>query len=475
VSHVGGAGKREPLATSAGVVAAFGRRAAAPDAPRGLTAFASCDFTESVTGPTHSYMTWYYAVGSERRGPFPDGEFQQHVASGAVTATTLVWRQGMASWQPYADVAGAEGAGVASGTPGALPPVAAAPAATVPFEFTGKAGEYFGIWIVNLLLTILTLGIYSAWAKVRNRRYFYSNTRLLGHAFEYTGDPVRILIGNLIVFGMAVVYFTSGAISPFLVLLVIVLFLAFFPWLLVKSLAFNARNSVYRGLRFGFDGRYGGAAGVFLGYPIIAVMTMYLLLPWALREQKNFIVRNHRYGATRFNFGGSTGEMYKIFLQSMLFYLPLVGAYIGMIAMMIAMGAGRDPGSPPPQPDAAFGLFGLFFIPALFLAVIGRYFYVAKVFNYTWNNTSVGAHRFSATMKVGQLVAIQLVNAIVVLFTLGFMYPWAKVRVARFTLSNLFFHPVGDVDAFVAGATAEESAVGEAASDFFDFDIGFGL
>ena len=30
--------------------------------------------------------------------------------------------------------------------------------------FTGKASEYFGIWIVNVLLTILTLGIYSAWA-----------------------------------------------------------------------------------------------------------------------------------------------------------------------------------------------------------------------------------------------------------------------------------------------------------------------
>jgi hypothetical protein len=51
------------------------------------------------------------------------------------------------------------------------------PAAT-PFQFTGRAGEFFKIWIVNVLLTIVTLGIYSAWAKVRTTGYFYSHTRL---------------------------------------------------------------------------------------------------------------------------------------------------------------------------------------------------------------------------------------------------------------------------------------------------------
>ena len=57
------------------------------------------------------------------------------------------------------------------------------------FTFTGTAREYFGIWIVNVLLTIVTLGIYSAWAKVRRQRYFYGNTRLDGVPFEY---PVTV-------------------------------------------------------------------------------------------------------------------------------------------------------------------------------------------------------------------------------------------------------------------------------------------
>jgi len=35
------------------------------------------------------------------------------------------------------------------------------------FVFHGTGREYFKIWIVNLVLTIATLGIYAAWAKVR--------------------------------------------------------------------------------------------------------------------------------------------------------------------------------------------------------------------------------------------------------------------------------------------------------------------
>ena len=58
-----------------------------------------------------------------------------------------------------------------------LPPVPADPAAAAsarrpieyPFLFDGSATEYFRIWIVNLALSILSLGIFSAWAKVRTR------------------------------------------------------------------------------------------------------------------------------------------------------------------------------------------------------------------------------------------------------------------------------------------------------------------
>ena len=88
--------------------------------------------------------------------------------------------------------------------------------------FKGRAGEYFGIWIVNVLLSILTLGIYSAWAKVRRVRYFYGNMYLDGHNFEYHAKPRQILIGRLIVVGVLIGYQVLIAISPFFSALLIV-------------------------------------------------------------------------------------------------------------------------------------------------------------------------------------------------------------------------------------------------------------
>ena len=83
-----------------------------------------------------------------------------------------------------------------------------------PFKFTGKAGEFFAIWIVNVALTILTLGIYSAWAKVRTHQYFYGNTFLADASFRYTANPVQILKGRIIAFIVFVMYSVSTSMDP---------------------------------------------------------------------------------------------------------------------------------------------------------------------------------------------------------------------------------------------------------------------
>ena len=66
--------------------------------------------------------------------------------------------------------------------------------------FNGKAGEYFGIWIVNLLLTLITFGVYSPWAKVRRKKYFYNNTLIDNVGFDYHAKPIAILKGRAIAF-----------------------------------------------------------------------------------------------------------------------------------------------------------------------------------------------------------------------------------------------------------------------------------
>src|SRR6185312_13706743 len=206
---------------------------------------------------------------------------------------------------------------------------AGASAATVhKFEFHGQGGEFFRIWIVNIVLTVLTLGIYSAWAKVRTTRYFYGNTFLAEHPFEYHASPVRILIGRLIAVGLLAGYSLSAAISPLLVAPWSLLFLFGTPWLIVSSLRFASRNSSYRNVRFNFVGTMGEAASAYILWPIIAFITLFLTYPLARRVRDYFFINNHTYGGRPFHTKMDTGSIYGIYILG-------VGLWIGaMIAIM---------------------------------------------------------------------------------------------------------------------------------------------
>src|SRR5262245_12781205 len=134
--------------------------------------------------------------------------------------------------------------------------VAAAPAATqtLPFDFRGTGGSYFGIWIVNLLLTILTLGIYSAWAKVRRLQYFYRHTELAEATFDFHGKPLSILIGRLVALIMLLAYSYGTRFPSKLTIVIVLAIVLVLPWLLRNSFRFRLYNSSWRGLRFSFHG-----------------------------------------------------------------------------------------------------------------------------------------------------------------------------------------------------------------------------
>ncbi|HHS93354.1 MAG TPA: DUF898 family protein, partial [Campylobacterales bacterium] len=125
------------------------------------------------------------------------------------------------------------------------------------FEFKGSASEYFRIWIVNIALSILTLGIYSAWAKVRANRYLYANTYLNGSNFEYNADPVRILIGRVVVVSMYAMFVIFSQYLFLFEVAGVIALIAFLvmPWLLRQAVCFKLRNTSYRNIPFRYEGK----------------------------------------------------------------------------------------------------------------------------------------------------------------------------------------------------------------------------
>ena len=341
-----------------------------------------------------------------------------------------------------------------------------------PFTFHGTGGEYFRIWIVNVFLTIITCGIYAAWAKVRTRRYFYSNTVLAGHSFEFLGNPVAILKGNLIIGAGAIAYSLVNNFVPIYSMFIALAFYLVFPYLVYKSLRFNFRNTSYRNIRFHFHGTLGNSYRVYLLWPLLIPVTLGIMLPYWEFRKKDYVLNNFAYGATKNMFYGRPGRFY-ILYAVLLLIGPLSMVFFAMMAAVAgASGAGLSAGSK----DTLFKAmkFLPIVLPLIFMGfwVFFRQFLYVKINNYCFGQCSIGTATLESTMKVGRLTWIFVSNLLAIVFTVGLLAPWAKVRRTRYILENLAVYTGVGLDNFAASAEGDVSAIGDAATDIFDIAIG---
>lgn len=338
-------------------------------------------------------------------------------------------------------------------------------------QFHGRAGEYFGIWIVNVLLTILTLGIYSAWAKVRTQRYFYANTRLAGSSFDYLADPLRILKGRLIAYAVVMVLALSSQFLPVLYLLLMLALFACMPLIVFLSARFRARYSAWRGVRFGFVGRAGEAYGPFMGWPILAALTMTVLYPLAKRRQHEYLVSGHRFGAAAFRFEAGFAPYYVPWMVAAACMVVVFGLMM-VSFLVIAVAAGATEGS-----GQVVALFATFVVMALFyLGIFALTVCLRTVYtNLMWSGARLGPHRFESTLHPGRVLWLYLGNLVAILCTLGLATPWAKVRLARYRAECFTLVATGPIDDFVADADAHRGAAGAELSDALDLGADIGL
>ncbi len=286
------------------------------------------------------------------------------------------------------------------------PVLGGTPAPAVPqplrVSFRGSGSEYFRIWIVNLLLTIVTLGLYSAWAKVRTLQYFYRNTRLGGASFDYHGSPTAILKGRAIIFVLALAFNLSGRVSPVLTLLLLAAIGLVFPWLLVRSLRFRMANSSYRGLRFAFTGKDAEAYKVFLLWPVLTAFTFYLLAPFAHQRFKQYQHKNTRFGTASFDFSATAGNFYGVYLRTVGFAVlgvMLLGVVAGVMGLSSAAFGGKA--------GAAVLSFVPFLLMVAVMLFLGPYFQ-SRLQNVVWNHTMLGAHRFKSEVSARKLFELAL-------------------------------------------------------------------
>ena len=370
-------------------------------------------------------------------------------------------------------------------------------------EFTGTGGEYFRIWIVNLLLIMVTFGIYYPWAKVRKLKYFYNNTHIDGHALEFHGEAKKMLRGTLIVGVLFSIYSVAAEFSFIAGLIAVLALISIAPVLFRASMRFRLANSSWRGMRMRFVAKdlkeaywtIAPAMAMFLlpgfvlaflaeepagknvAFPINGVgVVLYALgliiaIPYLFWRLKRYQHNNYAWGPLKTEYRSEVGATYKVFGLTALLVVGIVAAFFALFFVLIPSGVG----------SIRSGHFGAIFalvvpMTIIFFIVINilpRAYFRVSMQNLLWSRTGNRYLRFKSDLPVGQYIGLQFKNYFLILLTLGLYWPFAVVNTTRMQLAAISLKTRISIDNLADSARARENdAAGDMAADIFGFDVG---
>ncbi|HJQ55632.1 MAG TPA: DUF898 family protein [Vineibacter sp.] len=383
------------------------------------------------------------------------------------------------------------------GAPVYAPPVHVSPPQRLTYD--GKLGELYLVYLRSLLLTLLTLGVYRFWGRTRVRRYLWSHISAFGDRFEYRGRGIELLLGFLA--GIGFLAMVGGALLGVIWLfardsllteigaddvLTWLLLLAAWPLLAVgryAGLRYKLTRTRWRGIRSGLTGSAWKFGGISVGLGFVNAMSGQLMTPVVDVALAKYRLQNMTFGTVNFGFAGQSSDIYGRFIG---FYFLNILAWIIVIAIVAgAIGGfagtierfggweaiGDRLANPTPLVIlilflvalAIYSLIGLLILPL-------RCWYQAYLLRYLASRTWFGRMQFVTGVTTGQMWGFIVVNWIILLFTLGFGWPWVLHRTAHLVAEQLWIY--GEVDAAaVAQALGAQPAIGEGLLDIFDTGI----
>lgn len=307
--------------------------------------------------------------------------------------------------------------------------------------FHGRGGSLFGIHIVNLLLTVVTLGVYYFWAKVRVRAYILSETEFAGDRFAYHGTGKEMLFGflkALLLMGvpfflvrLGLVWIARDAVAQIVaVVLSYVIVFVFFAFATVGARRYRLSRTSWRGIRFSFRGSVTECLKLFFTGFLLNGITLGLYYPFFDMRLRRFLVSHSYCGNQEFSFDGRGKDLFGWFLLAIVLTLPTLGLY--------------------------------------------WFWFAARKERYIWDHTSFGTARFHCTVTGGRLFLLTLTNALLLIFTLGLAWPWMVVRTTRFAFTYLTIEGPIDLEAIQQDAQTA-SATGEGLAGMLDAGFDFGV
>lgn len=377
--------------------------------------------------------------------------------------------------------------------------------ASSPLAFSGTGSEYFRIWIVNLLLIMVTFGIYYPWAKVRKIKYFYNNTRMDGHALDFHAEPKKMLRGTAIVGVFFLLYSYAVDLSPAAGLMAVLAFMAIAPPLFRASMRFRLANTSWRGMRFRFvapDLKEAYACivpalalfllpGVLLAlvddagaqkaaaFPVPgSVVGLYGLvvavaIPYFFWRIKRYQHNHYAWGPLKSEYRSEVGATYKVFGMTLLMVALIVGLFVAVAFMIVPSAFGGMRGLSRNMGVLLGLLAPLLAVFLILLNILPRAYFTASMQNLLWSRTGNQHFRFKSNLAIGRFIGLQIKNYLLIAITLGLYWPFAVVATKRMQLEAVSLKTRISLDDLTSDARARENdAAGDMAADIFGFDVG---
>lgn len=316
------------------------------------------------------------------------------------------------------------------------------------FAFEGNWKEFARIAFPNLLLTIVTLGIYRFWATTRERRYLWSRTRFVDEHLEWAGTGKELFLGFLMVFVLfGLPYFFLSFIAQALIArghvaiamgLTGLALLAIFYLLGVarfRALRYRLSRTRWRGIRGGSDDG-GFLFGLsYMWKTTIGVIPLGLLIPWSMTSLWNERWNKMSFGPFPFE---SHAEAGGIFARFLLFYLAPFVLFIGGVIMagmgvLAGYGIGGEDGM---AVGGIIGMLGLVLFFYLGLGLIAVAFY-AKFYREVVAATRWRELEFRFEASTLDWVKLLIVDALLVVGTVGIGFIFLSYRHWKFFMTHL--------------------------------------
>jgi uncharacterized membrane protein YjgN (DUF898 family) len=211
--------------------------------------------------------------------------------------------------------------------------------------------------------------------------------------------------------------------------------------------------SSWRNVRFDFQGSYGKAFMVYFIWPLLGLLTLGILMPRAVQRAADYVVTSHRYGKETFRFTATPADYGRVVWGLMILYVVL------FILLMVGFA------------NLNFVLIGLVYLGLYLISFAVK----PLLFNLYWQHVRLKENGFDANMSIAKFAWVFFSNSLAVAFTLGLLYPWSKVRMARFTAESMTVLDAGTVGTIAADQLVDSNSVGEEMGEVFDVDVGFGV